>query len=88
MSILHPGHGQGHILVHASHVSVCGRTALALKGIQYDQHPINLIKDGGQQVSRAPLMAAQNICISIGILGGSLGAGRGYQGWGHWSELH
>lgn len=27
------------------------RTALALKGIQYDQHPINLIKDGGQQLT-------------------------------------
>ncbi|XP_073465223.1 maleylacetoacetate isomerase isoform X3 [Aquarana catesbeiana] len=27
------------------------RIALALKGIQYDQQPINLIKDGGQQLA-------------------------------------
>ncbi|XP_073465221.1 maleylacetoacetate isomerase isoform X1 [Aquarana catesbeiana] len=27
------------------------RIALALKGIQYDQQPINLIKDGGQQLT-------------------------------------
>ncbi|KAM4691063.1 maleylacetoacetate isomerase [Rhinophrynus dorsalis] len=27
------------------------RIALALKGIEYDQHPINLIKDGGIQLS-------------------------------------
>ncbi|XP_068110586.1 maleylacetoacetate isomerase isoform X1 [Hyperolius riggenbachi] len=27
------------------------RIALALKGIEYDNHPINLIKDGGQQMT-------------------------------------
>ncbi|XP_056408178.1 maleylacetoacetate isomerase isoform X2 [Hyla sarda] len=27
------------------------RIALALKGIQYDQHPVNLIQDGGQQLT-------------------------------------
>lgn len=27
------------------------RIALALKGIQYDQHPINLVQDGGQQLT-------------------------------------
>ncbi|CAI9567253.1 unnamed protein product [Staurois parvus] len=27
------------------------RIALALKGIEYDQHPVNLIKDGGQQLA-------------------------------------
>ncbi|KAM3594226.1 uncharacterized protein V6R79_004454 [Siganus canaliculatus] len=41
-------------ILHGYFRSSCSwrvRTALALKGIEYDQIPVNLIKDGGQQLS-------------------------------------
>ncbi|KAM3594228.1 uncharacterized protein V6R79_004454 [Siganus canaliculatus] len=45
---------QNKPILHGYFRSSCSwrvRTALALKGIEYDQIPVNLIKDGGQQLS-------------------------------------
>ncbi|KAM9354365.1 maleylacetoacetate isomerase isoform 2-T2 [Pholidichthys leucotaenia] len=46
--------GQIKPVLHGYFRSSCAwrvRIALALKGIEYDQVPVNLIKDGGQQIS-------------------------------------
>lgn len=36
-------------------------SAFALKGIEYDQVPVNLIKDGGQQVQHHKIYSLQTV---------------------------
>lgn len=41
--------------------------ALALKGIAYDQVPVNLLKDGGQQVRMQLLLVPPGV-LNLGII--------------------